>query len=118
MDTLSAMVDHLPPPGRRRLLHLLWAVPLALGATFFAAVMMTLSWCGVSGCSGGGFGRISDPSLSGVLLAGVAVVVVWTSLLTVAPWHRSPQVRALTGLTVGVVTAGLAMLWGTDLFVR
>ena len=79
---------------------------------------MTLSWCGVSGCSGGGFGRTSDPSLPSVLLAGVAVVMVWTALLTVAPWHRSPRVRALTGLAAGVVIAGLAMLWGTDFFVR
>lgn len=109
-----------PPAARSnvRALHLLWIVPVGLFVTFCGAVWMTLNWCGVSGCSGGGFGRISDPSLGGVLGTAVVIAAVWAVPLALVPWTRSRGARLGAGLIVGVVVATLTMFASTTGFIR
>ena len=40
----------------RRLLHLLWTVPLAVALSLLPMLYGGINICGVSGCTGGGFG--------------------------------------------------------------
>ncbi len=67
------------------MLNLLWILPVVLGMQFVAMFWMALTWCGVSGCSGGGYGRISDPSLGAVLLGGFLVFLIWAAPMTGCP---------------------------------
>lgn len=108
------------PTPRRWLwaLHLVWVLPIVLVAHFFALFWITLTWCGVSGCSGGGYGRISDPSLGLALLGGFVVVLVWCAAIGGLPWHPSPQRRLVVGAAVGVVLALVTLLAGTSFFIR
>lgn len=102
----------------RAALHLLWTVPLAIGMSFIALFWMVLNWCGVSGCSGGGFGRISNPSLPAVLFGGVLMGMSWFVALAVVPWHRRRGLRMALSAAVAVVLAVLGMLYATAGFVR
>ncbi len=99
-------------------LNLLWILPVVLGMQFVAMFWMALTWCGVSGCSGGGYGRISDPSLGAVLLGGFLVFLIWAAPITGLPWHPAPRRRTVVGAIVGVVFAVLSMLMATDGFIR
>lgn len=100
------------------LLHLIWAVPIGLAVSWVASFWMTLNWCGVSGCSGGGFGRISEPSLLNTLLGSALILVAWVALLWLAPWHTSHAVRVVVGLVVGLGFAIVLTLASTAGFVR
>lgn len=104
--------------SRRWAWHLLWVLPITAAVHFFALFWMTLVWCGVSGCSGGGFGRISDPWLGGVLAGGGLVALVWFAAVAGLPWHRSHRIRLITAAAVGVGLAVVSMLWATSFFIR
>lgn len=84
-------------------------VGLAGAAAFGLAGLLAI--CGISGCSGGGFGRATDPQLTLTLiaLAGAAVAV---PLLLYAVWLRSARMASaavvagvllslLVGVTIG-----------------
>ena len=107
-------------PSRRRAtpLHLLWAIPIALAGTWIGAMWVTLSWCGLFGCSGGGWGRISNPSVVGAVTGAGFIAVVWFALLGGAPWHPSQRVRMIVGALVGLVLAWLTANMVTDGFSR
>lgn len=115
--SIGAVTDQRPPTSLRGGLHLLWTIPLALVVTAVAAFWMTLTWCGVSGCSGGGFGRISDPSLPSVLGAAVVVVLVWWAAVAVPRWHRVRLLRIAVGLGVGLLIALVVAALATDFLV-
>lgn len=105
-------------PRRARPWHLLWIAPLGLAITWVASIWMTLSWCGISGCSGGGFGRISNPSLPGVLIGAAVIALTWLALLSAPRWRLGVRSRVITGLVVGLVVALLASSSATDGFIR
>lgn len=107
-----------PAPRRGSALHLLWAIPIALVGTWFGAIWMALTWCGISGCTGGGFGRISNPSLGAVLIGTGFVAMVWFGLLAGAPWHANARVRVTTAVAVAAVMATLATAVSTSFFIR
>lgn len=89
---------------RRRLVLLLLAVPLSLlayvavlGATAFVA-------CGISGCSGGGYGPTYDPvgAQIGLLIAGL---VLLPGALVVL--RRQPRATVAAGTTATVVAGSV-----------
>ncbi len=81
-------------PSPRYAWHLLWAVPLAWATALVAVVFASFALCGISGCSGGGFGVtdavrwVVPPTLVGAaLLVGAPFVAVpWGGCGCGWPW--------------------------------
>jgi len=88
------------------------AVPglvLAGVLTFVASFAM----CGISGCSGGGFGRSTDPSLTRGLLvaAGLLAAAPWAIY---ALWSKSLRLALAASLLAIVVCLCAGWLIGSD----
>ncbi len=97
------MTTQAPPGGSRlRLLNLLWIAVVAVFVDLVAILVAKIARCGVSGCSGGGFGVSSDPGV--VVVAIIVAGLVTGALLVVVPWHRRRGVRVAVGL-VGAVAS-------------
>ena len=88
---------------KKRWVHLLWTLPLAFVIQLPFLWGASISMCGVSGCSGGGFG-VTDVARGSVLplLAVAGFVLAIPVMLT--PWHPRWAVRVAIGL-------GVAMMW-------
>lgn len=78
----------------------------------FLLFMATLSWCGISGCSGGGFGRISDPDITAAVLYLVLAGVVVGLPVGIVPWSRSRWTRWLAASATAALVCfvGYAMI--------
>jgi hypothetical protein len=64
--------------GRSMTKHLWWTVPVAIVLGLPLWVLAGLSWCGISGCSGGGFGvdsRHADIAVTCTISSGVLMSV-------------------------------------------
>ncbi|WP_130177963.1 hypothetical protein [Cryobacterium sp. SO1] len=86
----------------RQVLHLLWAVPVAILLCLPAAVLAGISWCGISGCSGGGYGL--DTSDAGLAVqACVFAAVVMGLPFALIPWLKPRTVRIVLALPIGAV---------------
>ena len=102
-------MDRTPVPGR------VVAVVVVLGAVL--AVVPTVAagftMCGVSGCSGGGFGRSTDPGTTQLLLVAAGVVAALPlTVLAVVRRHAGLGVAAAALAVLATVVAGL--LIGSD----
>ncbi len=80
---------------RRRLLHLLWIAVVAVLIDLQSILGAKISRCGVSGCSGGGFGLSADPGAVVAFIVGAGLVTA--ALVIFVPWHRSRRVRVVVG---------------------
>ena len=99
-----------PLSGRTVALLVVLGVVLAVAPTLAAGFTL----CGVSGCSGAGFGRSTDPGTTRVLLV-VAGLTAALPLATYAVLRRSGRLGAYAlGLAVATtLVAGLSI--GSDL---
>lgn len=78
------------------------------------AVMSSITICGVSGCSGGGFGRATDPDATLVML-GLTGLVAALPLAVYALVRRSGGL-AVSALAIAVVTTFVTcVIIGSDL---
>ncbi|MDO5736486.1 MAG: hypothetical protein Q4P15_08425 [Propionibacteriaceae bacterium] len=104
------MNEHPASTHRRRhpALNLIWALPLALIVSYLMLMISTLNWCGIFGCSGAGYGRISDPNVPAALAFLIAAGVVAALPLALIPWSRTRLTRWL----VAVVFAALICFLG------
>jgi len=87
-----------------------WALPLAFVVALPLWWAAGLSMCGISGCSGGGFG-VSDGgrgSLLPILAVSGAVLALPVVLIH---WHPRTGVRVAVGLGVAVTWAGANAIW-------
>lgn len=93
------------PPSRRRLrpLNLLWIAPAAVFVDLECLLIAKIAKCGVSGCSGAGFGVHRDPGT--VVAAIIGSGLVTGALLVFVPWHRRRAVR------IAVAVLGAAASW-------
>jgi hypothetical protein len=95
--------------------HLVWSIPLALAVAAFAMYFSTMEWCGVSGCSGAGFGRISDPNLVAAILWLIAGCVIAAIPIMAVPWSAKRELRFVVALyyacVVGLVALVLIAPW-------
>jgi hypothetical protein len=78
----------------------------AVGLTLAAAFVM----CGVSGCSGGGFGRVTDPPLTLTLIVAAGVALALPVLLY-AVWRRRARLAlaAVAAAALGAILVGLVI---------
>lgn len=96
---------------RRRAFHLFWSVPLAAFIAAPAWIIGGISLCGISGCSGGGFGRYTADQVQSWISCGV-VGVIFALAVGLVPWIRPGSVRVWLGVAAGLATGGgQALLW-------
>ncbi len=89
---------------RHSALHLLWTLPLATALSAGPLYWGTLAVCGVSGCSGGGFGPSYGPDHHWII-AFVVVGLLYATAVIAVPWGRF-GLRLAIGLAAGVMVAG------------
>ena len=96
--------------GKGRWSPLWWALPLAFVVALPLSWVAGFSMCGISGCSGGGFG-VSEIGRGSVLptLAVSGAVLALPVVLT--HWHPRSGVRVAVGLGVAVTWAGANAIW-------
>ena len=94
---------------RRNRLHFLWALPVAWFLTVPAQFIAALSLCGISGCSGGGFGRSTPdfPSVfGGVLISGMVLAIPVLAI----PWTQRWAHRLTLAIFIAFGFAALLFL--------
>lgn len=85
----------------RRWLHLLWAVPAAVAASLVPLFLATISLCGISGCTGGGFG-VTDSGRAQVVPFLVLGALVVASPFVLLPWRPARRPRLVVAAVVFV----------------
>ena len=95
--------------------HLLWAVPVAVLVALALDLVAAISWCGISGCSGGGFGVTTDGRPLSVLLVLGSGLAVGAPVALVR-WTGRRAARMAVAALVGAAWAGvvLALLLASD----
>jgi hypothetical protein len=92
-------------PDERTWLHLLWALPIPLLVSLVLLVAALWEFCGINGCTGGGFGISRDIGGTIGILAPIPVLIGLPIFLV--PWSPKRGVRAVVALLTGVAFAGL-----------
>ncbi|MGY4644957.1 hypothetical protein [Cellulomonas sp. URHB0016] len=93
-------------------LHLLWSLPITCAAGFAAWLVADLALCGISGCTGGGFG-VDDADRLYVLPFLLASALVAPVPVAVVPWTtRGRRVAVYLAVAFGIFAlTGVRMLW-------
>lgn len=116
------MEERQPPGDSRRFTRWAWllivTVPVACWLSVYLLVGITLGWCGISGCSGGGYGLTSDPDEFFSLTCAAIAAALWFAALAGPPWIRPPRRRLLVAGVAAVGLATLMLVSGTGGFVR
>ena len=89
--------------------HLWWTIPVAVVLGLPLWVVAGLSWCGISGCSGGGFGvdsRFVGTAIACAIAAGSLMSIAIVSV----PWFHSFSGRLLIALGIGAAYAALGAI--------
>jgi hypothetical protein len=81
---------------------LLWAVPLAFMLSLPQWFVAAFAWCGISGCSGGGFGVATGTEWLAVTLSALNGVIFAAAVFAV-PWLYPTRKRALVALIAGAL---------------
>lgn len=97
-------------PSRRRLLHLLWGVPLGLALAALPFFFGSISICGVSGCGGGGFGPAYGPDHEWIIPYCLAAIAVGLGFF-LPPW-TSLRLRSIVAVAVALIIAALLVAGG------
>lgn len=107
---------------RPRVTRWAWALIATLAAAFlistYLIAFIAIGWCGISGCSGGGYGLTSDPDE--LIVFGFAALggLVWFAALALPPWLLPTRLRMLVAAVSALVLAVAMLLLGTSGFVR
>src|SRR5690554_4483936 len=80
---------------------LLLTIPVAVVGSALLLGFTSFSWCGISGCSGGGFGRIPEPSLAGALVFSGLAGLLWFAALAAVPWLTPRWARCALAAILG-----------------
>jgi hypothetical protein len=79
-----------------------WAVPLAVLLSLPQWMVASFAWCGISGCSGGGFGVATGSEWIAVILSVVNGVILAVTVFAVR-WLYPTRKRALIALAAGTL---------------
>ncbi|MDQ0665452.1 hypothetical protein QFZ35_003950 [Arthrobacter ulcerisalmonis] len=77
-----------------------WSVPLAVLLSLPQWMVASFAWCGISGCSGGGFGVATGSEWIAVILSAVNGVILAVAVLAVR-WLYPTRNRAVIALAAG-----------------
>jgi hypothetical protein len=95
----------LHPHGvNSKIRNLLWAVPTAVLLSLPQWLVASFAWCGISGCSGGGFGVARGGEWIAVSLS-VVNGLIFAVAVFVVPWLYPKGRRVLVSLTAGALFA-------------
>ncbi|MET3172531.1 UNVERIFIED_ORG: hypothetical protein ABIB52_000355 [Arthrobacter sp. UYCu721] len=86
----------------RNVRNLCWTVPLAVLLSLPQGLVASLAWCGISGCSGGGFGVSSGTEWLAVTMSVVNGFIFAVAVFAV-PWLYPTGRRALNALAAGTL---------------
>ena len=90
-------------------IHLVWALPLGLVLAYFALVFSTWEWCGISGCSGGGFGRYTADQWMSWICCFIIGALYFLSLVFVK-WAEPLRFRVILSAAIGSAIGALVAL--------
>lgn len=79
-----------------------WAVPLAVLLSLPQWMVASFAWCGISGCSGGGFGVSTGSEWIAVILSAVNGFIMALAVFAVR-WLYPTGKRALIALAAGTL---------------
>ena len=79
-----------------------WTVPLAVLLSLPQWMVASFAWCGISGCSGGGFGVATGTEWVAVILSVVNGVIMAVAVFAVR-WLYPTRKRALIALAAGTL---------------
>jgi hypothetical protein len=82
--------------------HLRWTLPLAVLLSVPQWLVASFAWCGISGCSGGGFGVSTGTEWLAVTLCAVNGFILAVAVFSV-PWLYPTGRRALIALAAGIL---------------
>ncbi|MFL0410562.1 hypothetical protein [Microbacterium paludicola] len=112
------MTEGTRPRVTRWAFALLATVPVALFASMYLVAGITIGWCGISGCSGGGYGLTSDPSEFFTFGCAALAALLWLAALALPPWLLPTRLRMIVAAIVALVLALAMLLIGTSGFAR
>lgn len=96
---------------RRHGVALVWALPLAVVVGVASWIPTSIVLCGISGCSGGGFGVSWDPigGIIGLAIGGAIVALP----LGIVRWTTNRSLRLVVSAAAGLLFAfaGYLYLW-------
>ena len=85
--------------------HLLWALPFPVAVSSVLLISALWDFCGINGCTGGGFGISRD---IGGTIGNLAPIPFLIGLpIFLVPWSHKRGVRQVVALLIGVAFAGL-----------
>jgi hypothetical protein len=111
----GADAEQTTPPGSPALnlrVHLALLLPGLVPAAVLAFIA-SFTICGISGCSGGGFGRSTDPNTTLALLV-LAGLVAAAPLAIYALWGRDLRTALLASFVAVIVSVTAGWLIGSD----
>lgn len=91
------------------LLHLLWTLPLAVAASALPFFYGAINVCGVSGCTGGGFG-VSYGSEAAIWACAIAIALFFGLAVGAVPWARPHRVHLVAGAIVGFAVGAVLLI--------
>jgi hypothetical protein len=98
--------------SRQRRLVIVWIV-LGLALAIVPAFLSSFMLCGISGCTGGGFGRATDPGATLFLLLATGIVAA-SPLALYAIAKRNPKLLAGAAALAIAVTLTTGAIIGSD----
>ncbi|QOD05968.1 hypothetical protein [Pseudarthrobacter sp. BIM B-2242] len=103
----ASQPEKSPPDPREysinsKVRNLLWTVPLAFMLSLPSWFVAAFAWCGISGCSGGGFGVATGAQWLAITLSVLNGVIFAVAVFAV-PWLYPTRRRALVALIAGAL---------------
>ena len=92
-----------------RVLHLLWALPLAAAFQFYSIVAARLAWCGLRDCHGPG-SSLNQPQVEQTFVALAVGVALSTVVLVLAPRTKHVPLRLIAPPVYSILVAVISFI--------
>jgi len=105
-DPLAVAPASGPALRPKRLLHLLWTIPLAIAVSALPWIYGAINICGISGCTGGGFGVSYGAEIENWICAAIIAAAFAAAIAPIA-WIRPWWIHVGIGLGIGIAIGGV-----------